>query len=358
MSVLVEKIAKNGISGEIENGNYPPGAMKNVSFTRTIDTIQVSATQPENTIINGLTLSVFSYVVCVLKRGSIPSGINDGKSVTVNSSEFINKSCTILYDNLSEQTKYYIRFFTFSTNDECNNSAEMIYECSTTKPLSPTLGDNDWETVIRIAEAGNAQDYWNIGDEIELTLSGKYNITCTMQIWGFNHFSNPRFGGNTYNDNICFGCKDIYIREKLSSTSTVSGWDYTDSYICKTVLPNIYNSLPSVVKNSIKQIGSLEFRTANKQYGYVHNQTVFIPTMDLTGTNFEGVTNNYDTFPIFTDNTSRIKNYNGTACEWWLMDGYRGSIKLAKIEESGILYFPQSDMPISSMAGVVFCFCI
>ena len=351
MSVLVEKIAKNGISGEIENGNYPPGAMKNVSFTRTIDTIQVSATQPENTIINGLTLSVFSYVVCVLKRGSIPSGINDGKSVTVNSSEFINKSCTILYDNLSEQTKYYIRFFTFSTNDECNNSAEMIYECSTTKPLSPTLGDNDWETVIRIAEAGNAQDYWNIGDEIELTLSGKYNITCTMQIWGFNHFNGMHQNNH---DNICFGCKDIYIREKLSGTSTSNWWNYIDSYIYTTVCPNIYDSLPTVVKNAVKPISNLPFVNGNNAHGYVHNQNVFIPNMELTGTNFNSAL--ISKLPIFTDNASRIKNYDGTADEWWLMDGETHYIKLATIMTNGDLYFPTFDMAIDTVHGVAFCF--
>ena len=360
MSILVEKIIKNVSSGngDINIGNYPPGPVKNVNLSPTHNSIKVTMTQPDNTVINSLTLSIFSYLICVLKKDNIPSNIDDGTSITVYSNQFSNGSYSITYNNLDYSSKYYIRFFTFSTNNECNNSGEMIYEVSTQEPISTILNDNDWETVIKVAESGQAENYWDIGDEIELQLSGVYNITCTMQIWGFNHFNNPRFGGNTYNDNICFGCKDIYIKEKIHDGIADSWWDYKDSYIYETVCPNIYNSMPSVVRNAIKKVGSIDYRTDVNGYSFLYDQTVFIPTMGLVGVelNNEIASNYFSPFSIFTNDASRIKNYNGAADDWWLVDGELGSLKLASISDKGTLSFPTFDIGKNIKHGVVFCF--
>lgn len=355
MSVLVEKIAKSKSNTGGEISQYPPALIDDVSISTSSNSITINFTWPNDTILGGDTLVQVSNIVCLIKKGDIPMNIEDGyDNIQTITSKSVN---SVTFSGLESETKYYIRFYVYGTNGECNDSGEMIYEVTTSKPLSTILGDNDWSTIIEVAESGNAQDYWSVGDEIIVHLSEPYNIDVVLQIWGFNHFNNPRFGhGTTYNDNICFGCKDIYIKDKISSTSTASGWDYADSYICKTTLQKIYNSLPAIIRNAIKPISNLEFRTGNRQYGYVHNQTVFIPTMYLTGTNFEGDIGNYDAFPIFTNDASRIKKYNGTADKWWLMDGERGRILMMTITENGDLFIPTFNMNVSTSYGVVFCF--
>ena len=351
MSVLVEKIAKSKSNTGGEMSQYPPASIDDVNITTSSNSITINFTWPNDTILGGDTLVQVSNIVCLIKKGDIPYNTEDGyDNIQTITSKSVN---SITFSGLESETKYYIRFYVYGTNGECNDSGEMIYEVTTSKPIDTVLGNNDWETVISVAEAGNAQDYWNIGDEIELTLSGKYNITCTMQICGFNHFNGMHQNNH---DNICFGCKDIYIREKLSSTSTSSWWNYMDSYIYTTVCPNIYDSLPTVVKNAVKPISNLPFVNGNNAHGYVHNQNVFIPNMELTGTNFNSAL--ISKLPIFTDNASRIKNYDGAADEWWLMDGETNYIKLATIMRNGALYFPTFDMAIDTVYGVAFCFCI
>ena len=211
MSIIVR--SNSSYNGNNNVGDFPPGPVKNVNITPTYNSIKITVTKPDDTIINGITLSVFSYLRCVLKKNDMPLNVKDGINITVHSDQFNDGSYIITFNNLDHSSKYYIRFFTFSTNNQCNDSEEMIYETYTPeKPISSILNDNDWDTIIKVAESGQAQKYWKVGDEVDIQLSGTYNIKCTMQIWGFNHFNKVNNGNNK--DNILFGCKDIYIMEQ------------------------------------------------------------------------------------------------------------------------------------------------
>lgn len=73
--------------------------------------------------------------------------------------------------------------------------------------VSTTLNDNSWETISQVAQAGEGELYWNIGDVKMVTLNGKIgdnftasNLSLGVFILDFNHKDN-----NVAENNIIFG---------------------------------------------------------------------------------------------------------------------------------------------------------
>ena len=78
--------------------------------------------------------------------------------------------------------------------------------------IKPVLKENTWEEIIWASEHDYIPDTWKVGDEIDLTLSGKYNETVTLQIWDFKHFDKSDGSGKA---NILFGMKHLMKKENL-----------------------------------------------------------------------------------------------------------------------------------------------
>ena len=84
--------------------------------------------------------------------------------------------------------------------------------------VSSTFGENSWETIQRITQAGKAASYWNVGDQKAVTLNGTVDLvtfsneTYYAFIIGFDHNStyegtnklHMMFGKTSGGTNICF----------------------------------------------------------------------------------------------------------------------------------------------------------
>ena len=351
MSILIEKISHNTGEGII-TGSYPPGEVYNVTLKTGGNNKIIKWNDPEDTIINGTTLSTWYHTILVRKQGSIPESPDDGDLI-INNYERNKYSQTEYQDTgLTSGATYYYRFFTFNTEEICNNSGNMIF-CEDVISVSTTLSDNDWETIIEVANAGSGQDYWNVGDEITLQISGGgiYTMTCTMQIWDFNHFDKSDGSGKA---NICLGCKDIYLENQMHFASGTTGWINMD--IRKIDMQKIYNGIPSAIKDAIKEV-TIQYNSGYTSNIYTCNDKVFIPSL------YEVGVSKYNPklgtpLPIFSDDASRIKNDmrpnggDGDSDFWWTRTLNNNSYGGYSIHAYG--YADSAD--IFNSYGIVFCF--
>ena len=215
-----------------------------------------------------------------------------------------------------------------------------------------------WATIIEVANKGEGQNYWKVGDEIDLVLSGTFNETVTLQIWDFNHFDKTDGTGKA---NICFGMKNLMKNSQklVSSQYNYSGWK--DSEFRKNTVPRIYNSLPKEVKDHIKEVmtwSNSGGQTTSSTYVF---DKIFLPgctEMDLTHHTIPN--GNYDgsqvKFPIFTDNNSRIKKMNngsGSANSWYTRSPEcDNSEYYIGVSWTGSIFFGYGD----TTEGICFCF--
>ena len=355
MSILVEKITNNG-STSTSQGSYPPGDVIMINKYPENGSIHIQWQDPADTIANDIKLSEWSHTILVRKTDSYPTSPSDGDVVIDNYERDKYKDTEYIDSDLDTDVTYYYRFFTYNTDGECNNSTNMMFNIVNVL-ADYTLSNNDWQVIIDIANQGKAQNYWNIGDEISLTLGSPYSVTVVLQIWDFDHFNIASDSSKTAN--ICFGLKDCYFEEKFNTQSGLTA-TWPSTYLYKR-MTTIYNSIPTIVRSNIKEVA---VPTCSCATGNVHigPQKVFIPSDSEIGDN------EYDPeegflLPIFKDgHVCGLYNKTGSPKyieeeQYWLRSRsnssyYKNDVCLTFGDGSGV-FFGSADF---NEYGVRFCF--
>lgn len=353
MTVILRNISNNS-SSSANNDGFPPGDVEIIRYNEMDSKVQILWSDPEDTYVDSAVFSVWAGTILVRNDDHFPVNIKDGIIVIDNKERNKYKETYFEDTGLTNGHTYYYRFFTYNPNGVYNNSGDLVFK-ATPYTISPVLENNSWETIIDVANAGSGQDYWNVGDEITLQISGGgiYTMTCTMQIWDFNHFDKADGSGKA---NICFGCKDIYLINPMHYGSSETGWINMD--IRKTDMQKVYNGIPSIIRDAIKEV-TIQYNPGYSSNKYTCNDKVFIPSL------YEVGLSKYNPLlgtplPIFSDNASRIKNdmrpnYGGDGSPndfWWTRtldnNSYGGySIHAYGYANSG---------HIANKYGIVFCF--
>ena len=305
----------NGAGGSEEG--FPPGDVTILSTTVNDGQVLIKWSDPDDTIINGVTISTWAGTILVRNDSHYPSSIDDGILVINNTSRNAYKNTWYTDIGLTNDHTYYYRFFTYSTDNIYNNSGDLMFKAV---PLSfaPILGDNTWAQIAAASESGNIPDTWNIGDEISIPLSGVYTRdSLTLQIYDFNHYDKSDGSGKA---GILIGSKGIPYKAKFSEGDD---WyvNYGDPkcYITSTYFPNMLSSMPQELQNVIKTVTVY----ARKYSGqgdkiFTLNTKLIIPSLievSAHGAAVDEESYEYN-YPIFTDNASRIKT--GACGYWWL----------------------------------------
>lgn len=187
--------------------------------------------------------------------------------------------------------------------------------------ISATLGDNDWATIREVSEAGQADNWWDVGDGKQITLNGTVGIldlsalVITAYIVGFNHNASREGDNLTHfklgkisNAQIAF-CDSRYnsigsstaFRMNTSNTNS-GGW--RASYMRSTILGDggtpsspAANSLMAALPSDLRAV----MRTANK---YTYNSDGVTATADYLSIMAE-----YEIFGSITYANSQEQSY-------------------------------------------------
>ena len=320
MSVIMRNISGGG--SRSSSKGFPPGDVNIISINSGVKSCRIRFSDPDNSIYNNSTLATWKSTIIVRKEGSAPTSIKDGVIVLENTTKNKYKDNYFTDNNVSVNKTYYYRFYTMSTDKVYNDSTSMIRSCLI-REFNPILKNNTWEEIIEAAASGVASTLWKVGDEIDITLSGTFNETVTLQIWDFNHFDKSDGSGKA---NICFGMKHLmknYQPMNSDYTTNEGGWNDTD--MKKTVMNNIFKSMPSNLQYYIKEVNTYANQggySSSSSIGKLSKDKVFLPGLTEINDNWSSqnqTESNQKKFPIFTDNNSRIKklsNGSGSANTW------------------------------------------
>ena len=356
MSVIMRNISGGG-SGSSSKG-FPPGDVTNIYIVSGNKYVKLKWTDPNTSVYNGSTLSTWSSTIIVRKEGSAPTSIKDGTVVLTNTTKNKYSSTPYTDSNVTVGKTYYYRFYTLSTDKVYNDSTSMIYAIKVLA-ADPVLKNNTWEQIAAISESGVASSLWKVGDEIDLTLSGSFNETVTLQIWDFNHFVKSDGSGKA---GICFGKKNLMENKQYMNTSNANSGGWNNTAMKKIVMINIYNSMPTDLQNVIKEVNTyanIGGGSTSSNAGRPSKDKVFLPGCTEVGFTYQSNTeSNQKQFPIFTDNNSRIKKMNngsGDAYFWWTRSpSYGNAYNFCSVISDGGSYYDGA----SNYYGVCFCFCV
>ena len=361
MSVIVRGGASATISGSSSKG-FPPGDVTSISSTVNNGRVLIKWSDPKDTVVDGTTISAWKGTLLIRNADHYPESIKDGDVVLDNTTRDKYKNTWYTDSGLTNNHKYYYRFFPYNTAKVYNDSSNLIFAAI---PLSfaPTLKDNTWEQINAASEAGIASSLWKVGDEINITLSGTFNETVTLQIWDFKHFDKSDGSGKA---GIVFGMKNLMKDVQYMNSSHTNSGGWNDTAMKKTVMANILKSMPSNLQSYIKEVNTyanIGGGSTSSNAGKLSKDIVFLPGSTEVNNNdwpYQNPTEtNQKKFPIFTDNNSRIKKMNngsGDASMWWTRSPYYSGYNLfCLVSGDGDA---DNSNSASSGSGVCFCFCI
>ena len=230
--------------------------------------------------------------------------------------------------------------------------------------ISNTLNSNSWATVKAVSDAGQGDNYWDVGDTKAITINGKAgnstfsNLTIHAFIIGFNHNA-AREGGNRIHfqigkiSNKLVGlCDSQYSNSTSTSgaftmnTSNTNSGGWANCHMRKTVLGSdatpasprantLLAALPADLRAVMKPITKYSDNTGggNNTASYVTSTTDYLPL--LAEFEYHGVRsyansaeqNFQQQYEYYRAGNSKVHykhNATGTAAGAWCRSVYAG----------------------------------
>lgn len=193
-----------------------------------------------------------------------------------------------------------VKAFTYGITEIWALAKKAFYDCTTTE-------------IQAIAKSGMASQYWAIGDYHKITMTDGEEIE--VAIADFNHDVTP--GGVTIPVTLVMKNCFKATRVMNNSNTNVGGW--TNSNFRTSTLPSILSNFPDEWQNIMT--------TAQKKTAQGNNSATIVTsddkvwllsTVELTGASSPGYAGEGTLYPIFTDDSSRIKRINNVASNYWM----------------------------------------
>ena len=334
----------------IEDG-FPPGDVEILRYNEIDQKVQILWSDPDNTIINGSTISTWAGTVLVRNDNHYPINVEDGVLVINNTTKNAYKESYFEDTGLTNDITYYYRFFPYSTEGVYNNSGNLVFK-ATPVAIPKLFANASWDQVIKACQNDSVPDTWNIGDEKDIELTGQYAQTITMQK------KNKKL--DSYSDGsgkapLTFGMKALLKDRGTLNDSAKRGWPSTD---IRSDMADYINCFPENIKNAIKEVSNWYTTPGWGAHAQVSwSQTddkLYIPSVNnINYTNSITSCPNDHTYPIFTDENSRLKRINGSLDYWWTRSVYHSNGYFMCVTSSGYV-----DGRMNMLEGICLVFCL
>ena len=256
------------------------------------------------------------------------------------------------------------------------------------------LNNNSWETIKKISDAGQGENYWSIGDRKEVTLNGTVghltlsNYTAYAFIIGFNHNASVE-GANRIHFQLAktalSGGTDVALcdsnyNSKVSTTGYFSmnssgtntgGWGSSQmrTNICGTSLSNYSGTIIAVIPAALRAVlksvtkytdNTGEGSTAESNITATTDYFFLLSEYEVFGSISYGNSNESSKqaqYAYYSAGNSKIKyKHNGTSTDalWWLRSPNRNnSYRFVRVSADGYVDYLNANYSVGFAPG--FC---
>lgn len=186
----------------------------------------------------------------------------------------------------------------------------------TNLPAKNTLQNMSWSEIQTICKAGAAAEYWNIGDQKNISFGG---VTYPVCLIGFDH--DTPADAASYGRGKAGATFQLYnpltTTHRMNDQTTGNGWG--DSVMRLTFIPTILNGLDSELVGVIVPV----LKTYAKQYqlgtlATIEDEIFLLSNEEVFGNKGLGFAGEGTQYAYYSAGNSKIKYSNGAAVSWWL----------------------------------------
>lgn len=177
----------------------------------------------------------------------------------------------------------------------------------------PVLENNDWATISKVARAGKAAEYWNIGDTKNITING---TTYTVRIIGFDHddvtdqatYGRAKAG-------ITFETTSLVTANQMHSKYPMSG-GWGSCNMRNSTLVSYYNSLSDDLKNAIVSVNKT-YALSSSNIKTISDKLFLLSMWEYLGSSGRSLAQEGNYYAFYAAGNSTRKQYNGTYSYYW-----------------------------------------
>lgn len=238
---------------------------------------------------------------------------------------------------------------TISVAAGTNYTAPANKTCAVTVSfLKDNFADNDWASIIAACHSGSVPSTWVVGNSKTMTING---ASYQVDIIGKNHDTYAS-GGKAP---LTFQLHDCYGETKNMNSSNTNSGGWTSCAMRSTHLPAILALMPTEVQNGIREVNKMT--SAGSQSATINttaDKLFLLSEIEIFGSVSYSKSGEGTQYDYYKAGNSKVKNYNGSAINWWERSPY-GSISayFCSVNSNGDAYYNGA----SRALGVAFGFC-
>ena len=310
-------------------------------------------------------------------------------SKTVSGTADTSGNCTLTVDEAGTWTITAATASTTKTSDVVVGISNVDLSL-----VDSVLNNNSWETIKKVSDAGQGENYWSVGDRKAVTLNGTVgylslsNATIYAFIIGFNHNASVegtnrihfQLGKTALSGGTDVALCDGHYNSKVSTTDYFSmnsngtnsgGWASSQmrTRICGTSLSSYSGTIIAVIPAALRAVlksvtkytdntggGNTEASnvTATTDYFFLLSEYEVFGSITYANTNESSKQAQYAYYSAGNSKIKHKHNETSTGALWWLRSrNARNSYRFVRVSDDGTVDYLLANYSVGFAPG--FC---
>lgn len=223
------------------------------------------------------------------------------------------------------------------------------YDITFKPSYDPVFANNTWEQIIAACHNNEVPDTWKVADHKPMTIGGSDYL---IDIIGKNHDDYSDGSGKAP---LTFQLHDCYnIAKAMHSTgSNTLGWEKCSMRV--EHLPTILKQMPADVQSGIREVNKISKNGGKSTLLVTTKDSLFLLSeVEVFGSSSNSLSGEGTQYDYYKAGNSTVKNFNGSAYDWWERSPSTGSTRYyCVVKSTGSSINANSN----TIRGVAFAFC-
>lgn len=223
------------------------------------------------------------------------------------------------------------------------------YDITFAPSYDPVFANNTWEQIIAACHNNAVPNTWKVADHKLMTISG---VDYQIDIIGKNHDDYSDGSGKAP---LTFQMHDCYnIAKAMHSTgSNTMGWEKCSMRV--EHLPTILKQMPADVQSGIREVNKISKNGGKSTLLVTTKDSLFLLSeVEVFGSSSNSLSGEGTQYDYYKAGNSTVKNFNGSAYDWWERSPSTGSTRYyCVVKSTGSSINANSN----TIRGVAFAFC-
>ena len=223
------------------------------------------------------------------------------------------------------------------------------YDITFKPSYDPVFANNTWEQIIAACHNNEVPDTWKVADHKPMTIGGSDYL---IDIIGKNHDDYSDGSGKAP---LTFQLHDCYnIAKAMHSTgSNTMGWGKCSMRV--EHLPTILKQMPADVQSGIREVNKISKNGGKSTLLVTTKDSLFLLSeVEVFGSSSNSLSGEGTQYDYYKAGNSTVKNFNGSAYDWWERSPSTGSTRYyCVVKSTGSSINANSN----TIRGVAFAFC-